>query len=555
MKKALILIWFGAAFLVLTCCATADVVYLKDNTQVEGRIVEENEDEVAIEVQQGDLKAIRRIKRSEISKIEKRKTPQEEYVEALSSLPMDDAKGFYELGKWCKEKGMLEEAKLAFMKALEIDPGFDEAGKELGWVCVSGVWQSIDYFLEKADTLIQSKKYEPAAKLLKRLWDAVSKTDTSQSANSMVRRQILMRLARCFECLGKWDDAVKTYDLIVRTSPPKAELYKARVRQKIIREHPDGKFNCPYDPSLFPKAELQKRRNLLGVQSLTRPEVMEFAVRCEANKILEAAARKVAKADDEMRFKPEEADRLYQEAAAEARQADYLVPEISRPLLVKIAFARGKLLDILAAKAMKEVQADPGYKWTRNGYPGTLEQAEQFLEKATKVCELYEKKVKLLQPFPQEASKELDKTLSNLEKARDTQKKAQKMVAEMRDFQEIERLEAAAAEYAAKAKAIDPRQGTYPTDAFPSADGLYHFLDDGKEWRRRSELCIEYCQKALEAGKKRLELMRKYPQVYSRDMFYAKRDMVTIYQLMMRTVLDRNKVGTTTPTTRYYRWR
>jgi tetratricopeptide (TPR) repeat protein len=77
-------------------------------------------------------------------------------VAALASFAQDDklrqeyeekklaskqnAKGQYELGKWCDQKKLKEEAIKAYERALEIDPEFEPARKALGYKKVLGRW-------------------------------------------------------------------------------------------------------------------------------------------------------------------------------------------------------------------------------------------------------------------------------------------------------------------------------------------------------------------------------------------------------------------------------
>jgi hypothetical protein len=65
----------------------------------------------------------------------------QEYEEKRMSAPQN-AKGQYELGKWCETKKLKEEAVKAYEHAIEIDPDFEPARKALGYKKILGRWAS-----------------------------------------------------------------------------------------------------------------------------------------------------------------------------------------------------------------------------------------------------------------------------------------------------------------------------------------------------------------------------------------------------------------------------
>ncbi|NOZ23540.1 MAG: hypothetical protein GXP25_20885 [Planctomycetes bacterium] len=517
----------------------ADVVYLQDGSKKEGKIVDQTEKEVILEIQVKGLKAAVRIPMAKVKSIKRKKSPIEEYTEMASAVSPDDAEGFYKLGLWCEERNLMGKAEECFRKAIEISPTFEPAGIKLGLVRVDRKWHTVAEIRSMATAQFKAKKYKAAAKLLEHL-----RPLPPARMDSITKRKVLLDIASCCEGMGDWQQAIDLYDEVVACATQKPDIALARVRQGILAANPDGTFDCPADLTLFKSVKEQRAKNLLGKQSLTRPEVMDFAVRVEANKILQEIKEGMAKAAEQSRFNPEDANLLYSQLAALASQADYLVPGISKPVRLEISLARDKLLDVLAAKCLKEVQADPGYN-KRQEYPGKLEQAQAYIRKIDELCSLYQEKIDMLRPFSEQASKQVDKTLTELEKAEDLKRKATEAISQLIDYQEIERLEEIIAASYAKAKAIDPssRDFKYGYDAFKSADGLYHFVDDGKEWRKRSDSCIRYCEKALTASKKKLELCRKYPTRYRADISRCKADMIRVYELMMRTIANRDRKG------------
>ncbi|MFC1524940.1 tetratricopeptide repeat protein [Planctomycetota bacterium] len=63
-----------------------------------------------------------------------------EYQEKLILIKENDVKGHYELGFWCKQKGLLDEAKIELEKAIKLDPQYVKARKELGYVKYKNEW-------------------------------------------------------------------------------------------------------------------------------------------------------------------------------------------------------------------------------------------------------------------------------------------------------------------------------------------------------------------------------------------------------------------------------
>ena len=528
--------------LCLLCASSgllADVVYLKDGTKKEGKVIERNDKEVILEIHVQGLRAAIRIPMSKVQRIAKLKTPLEEYGEMLASLSPNDAQGFYKLALWCEEKNLVDEAEECLRKAIEISPTLEKAGIRLGLVRVGRAWHTVDRIREMSATHFQARKYDEAAKVLEYL-----KPLPPERLDSITRRKVLMDLAKCYEGQGKWQEAISLYDEAVRNATKKSDIALARARQRILAENPDGTFSCPSDPTLFKTPKVQQAKKLYGKQPLTRPEVMDFAVRVQANQVLKEVKDGMANAAEKSRFNPEEANLLYAQMDALSEQADYLVPNVSRPVRFQIALARSKILDVLAAKCLKEIQGDPGYNKAQE-YPGRLEQAQAYLAKIDELYTIYQEKMDILRPFSEQSAKPIDQALAAIEKANDLKRKATEATNQLMDHREIERLEEIIATSYAKAKAINPsnRNFKYGYDSFRSADGLYHFVDDGKEWRRRSDSCIRYCEKALEASKKKLELCRKYPTRYRSDISRCKLEMIRIYEMMMQTIASRDRKG------------
>jgi hypothetical protein len=68
-----------------------------------------------------------------------------EYTAKLAAAPQN-AKGQYDLAKWCESKKLKAEATAAYQKAIELDPEFEPARKALGQRKVLGRWVSDEIY-------------------------------------------------------------------------------------------------------------------------------------------------------------------------------------------------------------------------------------------------------------------------------------------------------------------------------------------------------------------------------------------------------------------------
>jgi len=107
---------------VLACgYAAADRVILKDGRSFEGTIVEKTADGIRLEHKYGLLD----FKMSEIEDIE-RTDPIVEYKKKLERIAPDNLRALYELGCWCRERGLEEQRQLLWDRVLKADPDFED---------------------------------------------------------------------------------------------------------------------------------------------------------------------------------------------------------------------------------------------------------------------------------------------------------------------------------------------------------------------------------------------------------------------------------------------
>ncbi|MBI4576241.1 MAG: hypothetical protein HY722_08270 [Planctomycetes bacterium] len=115
---------------------SADVIHLEGGGRLEGEIVYEDAEMVRITVHGVE----QTVERDDIVRIERVKTPAQEFDERLETVA--DAQAAYDLGVWARDQGLSEQAARAFRRAVEMDGGHKEAREALGFHWFEGRWMS-----------------------------------------------------------------------------------------------------------------------------------------------------------------------------------------------------------------------------------------------------------------------------------------------------------------------------------------------------------------------------------------------------------------------------
>ncbi|GIW72267.1 MAG: hypothetical protein KatS3mg102_1809 [Planctomycetota bacterium] len=142
----------GLVLLLGALPAGADVIFLETGGQVRGEIVEETETQVIVRMRSGIIHVI---DREEILRIERESDPQAEFARRLAAVPAGDADGYYELGRWAEERGLKEEARQAWLKAIEIAPDHAAARAALGHRKHRGRWYDEEGYKKAVEGLVR----------------------------------------------------------------------------------------------------------------------------------------------------------------------------------------------------------------------------------------------------------------------------------------------------------------------------------------------------------------------------------------------------------------
>jgi len=114
----------------------ADEVYLKGAGTISGRIVEQTETTITVDVGGGTVG----VPMARVERIEKKRSPLDDYDERAAKLGLQDADGWRKLGRWASQQGLSAQARGAYETVLTIAPNDEEARIALGFVLLDGRW-------------------------------------------------------------------------------------------------------------------------------------------------------------------------------------------------------------------------------------------------------------------------------------------------------------------------------------------------------------------------------------------------------------------------------
>ena len=126
------------AFLLLLMPAPlfADEVFLKGAGSISGRIVEQTETMVTVDIGGG----VMGVPLSRVERIVKARSPLDDYDDRAAKLGPQDTAGWRDLGRWASQQGLTTQSRQAYEKVIALSPDDAEAREALGFVRLDGRW-------------------------------------------------------------------------------------------------------------------------------------------------------------------------------------------------------------------------------------------------------------------------------------------------------------------------------------------------------------------------------------------------------------------------------
>jgi tetratricopeptide (TPR) repeat protein len=118
----------------------ADEVHLQGGAVFSGRIVEQTETMVTVDIGDGEVG----VPMSRVESIVKKRSPLDDYDARAAGLAADDVDGWRNLGRWASQQGLSAQSRQAYQKVLDIAPDDPEARGALGFVLFNGSWMTED---------------------------------------------------------------------------------------------------------------------------------------------------------------------------------------------------------------------------------------------------------------------------------------------------------------------------------------------------------------------------------------------------------------------------
>ena len=153
-QKISLIIFLALTGLVIAGICLGDTIIFREKDPktkqlktLEGKVLETDKEKVVIEIYPGKKKVV---PKGKIKEIIKGAPPWEVYEQKKKKIK-DIAKDHYELGKWCQEHNLKDEAQQELSRVIELDPDHKDARKALGYVKDdNGEWrQEEEVMLEK----------------------------------------------------------------------------------------------------------------------------------------------------------------------------------------------------------------------------------------------------------------------------------------------------------------------------------------------------------------------------------------------------------------------
>lgn len=233
------------------------IVVLKDGSEVIGEVVEETGEKISVKSVFGvtsiEMARVESVIRG--AEVDRREFEQRQ----KRALRRGSAAGWYSLGVWAQERGLEENARSSFEKALEIDPQHEPSKVALGWGKVDGEWKNPEEAEElvakgwrrDGSSLLPPKPGTPVPPKQPEKPDTVQPTPDSSGGGR-----------------------ISTPDSVIGKLSPKEQKRREREleRRRVEREKFEEKKRREYEGVPWPRRSVIKSRNW-QIECNSTPEV------------------------------------------------------------------------------------------------------------------------------------------------------------------------------------------------------------------------------------------------------------------------------------------
>ncbi len=116
----------------------ADEVVLKGGAKFTGKITEQNQEKVTIDIGDGVVG----VPMSRVESIKRGRSPLDEFAERAAKVGPQEIEGWRSLGRWARAQGLSAQTRQAYERVMALSPDDAEARQALGYVQVQGQWMT-----------------------------------------------------------------------------------------------------------------------------------------------------------------------------------------------------------------------------------------------------------------------------------------------------------------------------------------------------------------------------------------------------------------------------
>lgn len=384
----------GCLIAVLAATAVADQLVLDNGHTLTGRVSVEG-DTVIIEMTHATLT----FPKARVSKIVYQVTPDEELAHRLAKADKKDPKALFTIARWAEKKSLSRQVQDICKMIIRLDPDHAGARLKLGHVGIDDKWLKYDQAMELCRSKLAAGQHDV-------LLDEILPNIMEIATSTKRRLEVTNLVAHAQLRAGMFNKAIVTFNSLANKMRPPVSVRYAIIAE-ILEENEDGMYIVtePYPPtaSLLKKNDDEIEIIPEGPASLTRPVVLEIALRDKAKEEINLGKKHLAEAIKFEPTNPSDAKTKYDAALRNFDRADAIVVGIAKSWKVQIARRRITALRKIADASAKQFDEAMG----KLGQEALLPQdykskVTKLLQHLTRVRDQLKKILDVAKPYPQE---------------------------------------------------------------------------------------------------------------------------------------------------------